>query len=61
MKSSPNLLGVLPFDHVSNSPTENVQKTLDIKVVGSLLGMGGKGDIVLPGTKQWQVQSILWY
>lgn len=36
VKFSPNLLRVVPFDHVSYSPTENVQETLDVEVVGSL-------------------------
>lgn len=38
MKFSPNLLRVVSFDHVCYCPTQNVQETLDVKVVSSLSG-----------------------
>ena len=36
MESSPDLLGILPFDHLGNRSTDDVQERFDVKIVGSL-------------------------
>jgi hypothetical protein len=36
VESSPDLIRVLPFDHLGNGSTENVQERLNVKIVGSL-------------------------
>ena len=36
VESSPDLLGILPFDHLGNRSTDDIQERFDVKIVGSL-------------------------